>query len=161
MLKSVKFDLNLKRFFDRESKKLKNDYKMMVIKKRGISGDKSPDNKESTIRQKGFNRWLVATGETLTSGIKNRGKKLGFIVFASGLKHSGNRMYKRTLRKGESRPKYREIFEWHNKAKGWSGIFEKLPHDSRLPERLEKEVTKQFDKAIKKAVIKKVRVCIQ
>ncbi|MCD4692706.1 MAG: hypothetical protein K8R79_07325 [Calditrichales bacterium] len=161
MIKSIKFDLNLKQFFNKQSHLLAFDYKRLVLGRKGISGDRSPDNKESTIRQKGVNKWMVATGELLSSGIKYRASKLGFLVFASGKQHSGRRLYRRKLRDGKSKPKYKELFEWHNKAKGWSGIFEKLPHDSKLPRKLEKEITKQFDRAIEKAVVKRVKLCIK
>lgn len=161
MIKSLKFDLNLKHFLSKESKKLAADYKRLVIHRQGVSGDRSPDNKESTIKQKGFNKWMVATGELLSIGIKYRASRLGFLVFASGQRHSGRRMYRGQLKSGRSKTTFKKLMEWHNKAKGWSGIFERLPHDSKLPRKLEREITKQFKQSIEKAVIKKVKLCIK
>lgn len=158
--------IKLMRFLNKESKNIVTKYKSFLSRKRGVSNDDAPPNKASTIKQKGKNHWMVATGETKNKGIEYRVKKrgvgkYGMLVFGSGQRHSGKRLYKGKKVQGKSRPTYRSIFRYNNTAKGrYSGIFQYLPYNSKFPERLVNEIGKQTLEIIKRSYPKNIRMNI-
>jgi hypothetical protein len=150
-------DIDLKRFFKKEIKKnilgtYKTPYptyRSLMRMKKGVRLDHAPSNKPSTIKKKGFDHWMVETGELATHGFVYSTKPLSLLISASQRKHSS---------KYANPPSYHNLFNWHNQH-GYSGIFEKLPVGSQFPKRLEKEIMRQMKnvlirktKSIKKSV---------
>ncbi len=147
--------INLKKFFTKEAKKniigkpntVFPTYKSLLNRKKGIRLDKAPKNKESTIKQKGKDHWLVDTGKTMRNGFKFTAKKRSLRIFANPSRHSLGK-----------KATYKNIFDWHN-AERYSGVFQKLPVGSKFPERMVTEVGKQIMPQIslylKKGLLKK------
>ena len=167
--KTQKVRIDLRKFFTREAKrniigspnKSYPTYKSLLRMKKGVKLDNAPDNDEVTAKRKGKNQWMVHTGETQRQGFLFRAKKKELLVYASKAKHSGNTYYMtkagKTSYKQKKPPTYEKIFQWHNK-RGYSGVFGQLPVGSKFPERLVKEVGKQFEPQITKGIKKVYRV---
>jgi len=139
-----KLKLNLLKFFQKESKTLISTYKRLISTGKGIKNDSSPKKK------KGGGVWLKATGETNTKGYGFKATRTSMSVFALEEKHSGNttRGYKQ-----KNPPTYKDIFNYHNQARGWSGVFgSKLPVGTKFPERLVKEAGKQISRWAKGSI---------
>lgn len=157
----MKFQLDLTRFFEKECKTLIASYKGLLTRKQGIALDNAPSNKESTIKRKGKDHWLVDTGETRRKGFLSEANRLKMKVYANTAKHSGRSTY---MTKSEGKkiyvkkdpPTYEQIFLWHNTANDrYSGIFQMIPAGSKLFERLDKEINKQVQDQIKKNIADK------
>lgn len=159
--------IKLKRFLEKEAGIIITTYKRLLSVKRGHRNDNAPSNAKKTIIRKGKNHWMVATGETKKKGFDSKVSKRGsgrynLMVFASGKKHSGKYVYGGSVLQGKSKPTYRSIFRWNNTADGrYSGVFgDKLPVNSKFPERLSKEVGKQTLALIKKSFPKNIDIKI-
>jgi hypothetical protein len=147
-IKFSKHDINLKKFFKKEIKKnilgtYKTPYptyRSLMRMKKGVRLDHAPHNAPSTIKKKGFDHWMVETGELAKDGFEYSTKPLAMLIVASHKKHSS---------KYKNPPSYHSLFYWHNQH-GYSGIFERLPVGSQFPKRLEKEVLRQMKKALVK-----------
>lgn len=145
MAKGIKFDFLS--FFTREAKNLVKQYQHLMDRGVGVSLDNAPENKPSTIKKKGFSKWMVDTGELKNRGFKYLAKKDEFSVFGNSTPHS----------KGGTT--YNKLFEIHNTAKGrYSGVFGKLPVGSKFVDRFEKEAIGQIKKHVLKVTPKVVKI---
>lgn len=161
----MKIKVRLRPFFEREAKTLTREYKKLITTRKGVSLDKAPNNAAATIKQKGFNHWLVNTGETKNKGFRHKAHNKGFKVFANPAKHSGRYLYVKhkngepvetvIKRSKNSKATYEDIFDWNNQ-KNYSGVFEFLPVGSRMPQRLDKELAKQIQPQIANIVKKTI-----
>jgi len=157
--------LKLKAFFDKEAKTLIRSYKRLISVRRGVSNDNAPSNMPSTRRGKGGrDHWLLNTGELKQQGFEFKTTNNRMMVFAAGKRHSPPRVGKRrTGSKAPSQPTYRQLFRWHGrgrKGNTYSGIFGRLPYNSRFPERFTNECIEQLNPQITKAFTKKYKVNI-
>lgn len=81
--------------------------------RKNIDGGKIRDNKESTIRRKHFNHWMVSTGRWRDNGILMKSSKLEAWLEMSEKNHSGKKGKKIT---------FRELGMLHNgKFAEWKG----------------------------------------
>jgi len=164
--------LNFSKFFQKEAKNLASQYKRLLSNKQGVmigtAGriDSAPHNRPFTIMKKGFDHWLVATGETRDKGILFKSGKWFMTVFASDKQHSGKYMDKRKIREpgpdSPSPPTYKELFERHNTADGrYSGIFGGMPKGTAFFQRFQKEFERQLIPQIKKELKKTIKINIR
>lgn len=123
-----KIKYNFKVFFEKEAKILIRKYKSLITQKRGIRDDSAPANKPSTIKQKGFDHWLLDTGDLRANGFDSDAQSMELTVFAKKERHRGSRV------------SYEQLFEWHTKK--YSGIFG-LPIGSQFQQRLYREYFRQ------------------
>lgn len=176
-----RINLNLKKFFNREGRLLRGQYKRLLTIKRGRANDDAPNNELSTVIRKGKDHWLVDTGETKDKGIGLTASRNSLRIYAKDSKHSGDRTYmgvkgghkgrkkgvirkkneKRTVNYGKG-PKYSELYKWHNMGgdpsakfnhtERYSGIFVRWPIGSKFPKRMGAEVKRQLRKQITTAI---------
>ena len=150
------FQLDLRLFFSQATKTLIASYKNLLSKRQGVRLDDAPQNANSTIARKGKDHWLVETGETKNRGFLSRFTKTMMEVFASPQRHSGKTVGGTTRKNA---PSYEKIFGMWNTAGGrYSGIFGQVPANSRLFQRLDKEMNIQFQKHLTKTVPKIVKI---
>ena len=126
-----KLKLNLKTILIKEAKNLITQYKRLLSSGRGVLHDDSPKKKS------GKGKWLIDTGETKNKGFAFTARNKSFTIYALPTKHS------------KSKATYRQIFGWHNMAQGWSGVFNRLPQGSKMPERVVEEAGRQVYRWIK------------
>ena len=161
------FKLKLKNFFIRESQTLIKSYKSLISRKQGVALDKAPSNKPSTVKKKGKDHWMLDTGELKNKGFAFQTTNTKMKVYAPNISHSGRSTYitrkggqpiGKKIYKSKSPPTLRQLFEWHNTADGqYSGIFQRVPVGSKLFDRLDTEIEKQFNSYIKNDFIKNFR----
>jgi len=142
------FRLNLMQFFLQEAKTLISQYKSLLTRRLGVGRDTAPRNKPSTIKRKGFDHWLVDSGDTKRKGFLSTVTRLTMRVFASKQRH-----------KNRGDVSYEKLFELHNTAGDrYSGIFGSVPYGSKIFIRMDKEIVKQTNKFIAKRLPKKIIV---
>ena len=95
-------------FFAKEVKTFIRKYKSLITQKRGIDEDDAPRNEPSTAKRKGFNHWLVHTGELRRSGFESKAGRMEASIFASKKTHTS---------KYKNPPTFEDLFAWHTKKK--------------------------------------------
>lgn len=154
------FKLDLKKFFLNEGKIIVKSLKRLISVKQGVKLDRAPSNKGATIKKKGFDHWLLSTGELKRLGIKFKATKDYLLIFASGKRHSGKIKTKGGIKKKTGYiPTHRELINWH--TENYSGLFGELPANTKTFDRMEKELTKQLKEHLNKNLPKVININVK
>ena len=145
------FKLNLTQLFTQEAKNIISSYKSLLSRRLGTRLDQAPSNKPSTIKRKGFDKWMVDSGNTKDKGFLSKVTKITMSIFASKQRHTNR-----------SDISYEKLFQLHNTASGrYSGVFGQAPVESKIFERMDREINRQVQKFITKRLPKRIIVKVK
>jgi len=147
----MKLHFNLRNFLAREGKTLITSYQRLMSIRQGVSLDPAPHNAPSTVKRKGFDKWMIHTGKLRRQGFKMQAWPMRLKVYAFTDVHSRGK--KRSV-------SYEDLFLWHNQGhpgKTYSGVFDKFPAGSRFPERMSAEVYRQMKPQLEKQFTRRIK----